>query len=157
LLVGTFTSKTISGNSTGSYRISDLSDPENINSGNFELTHTGKDGIGTVVYVFDVSGYSGNRTWAFQHCTDAGEISTTCSLTAIALYDGADNLVAGTATLATPLELNSNLETVCSLSAINIVSNSQNKGGVLHCGIDTKSKNRWWHNNISIRTMGFAI
>lgn len=130
LVVGTLTSKTISGNSTGSYRICDISDPENINSGNFELTHTSKDGIGTVVYVFDVSGYSGNRTWAFQHCTDAGEISTSCSLTAIALYDGADNLVSGTATLATPLELNSNLETVCSISAIELVSNTQNKGGV---------------------------
>ncbi|MBN2682254.1 MAG: hypothetical protein JXR58_07080 [Bacteroidales bacterium] len=52
LVVSTFSSKTNNVASTGSYRIVDNSDSESINSDVFQLTHSGKDGIGTVLGCF---------------------------------------------------------------------------------------------------------
>lgn len=107
LVVATFTSKTISGASTGGYRIADNSD-NNANSGEFQLTHSGKDGIGTIVHIFDVSSLSGNRTFVFQHKTTAQTLSTSATITAIVLFDGNNQLTNAIQQLASPIPVNDN-------------------------------------------------
>jgi hypothetical protein len=99
LVVGTFTSKTTSGTSTGGYRIADVADNSD-NSGEFQYSHAGKDGVGTLVHIFDVSGDTGNKSYEFQHYTDAQTLETSSTLTAIALNDGIYDLNSDVSQLA---------------------------------------------------------
>jgi len=109
--VATLTSKTTSGSSTGAYRIADDSD-HNINSGEFQHSHSGKDGIGTIVHIFDVSSLSGNRTYVFQHNTTAQTLNTSATITAIVLYDGSNQLTNDVQQLSSPLAANNEWESV---------------------------------------------
>ena len=120
LLIATLTSKTSSGASTGGYRIAD-NDDNSINSGEFQLTHSGKDGIGTIVHIFDVSSLSGNRTYTFQHKTSAQTLNTSATITAIVLYDSDNQLVNDIQQLATPLAAeDSDWATVVSKTEFNL-------------------------------------
>jgi hypothetical protein len=120
LVIATFNSKTLSGTAEAGYRIADNADANGINSGTILRTHNGKDGIGSVVYIFDVSAYSGNRTYVFQHKTDAGTLSTTVSITAIALYDGTNQLTCDVKLLAAPIELTTSWVSVLETDAITL-------------------------------------
>ena len=82
LIVATFTGKTTTGSAIATYRIADNAD-NNINSGEIKRSHSGTYGIGSQVYIFDVNSFSGNRTYTFQHKTDAQTLETTVNLTAI--------------------------------------------------------------------------
>ncbi len=120
LLIATLTSKTSSGASTGGYRIADNSD-NNINSGEFLHTHSGKDGIGTIVHIFDVSSLSGNRTYAFQHKTTAQTLNTSATITAIVLYDGEYQLTNDIQQLGSPIVVSdSNWSSVVSKTNFNL-------------------------------------
>lgn len=82
----------------GSFRIADSSDPDNINSGMFQRSlssiKTSDHGIGSVVYIFDVRGLSGNRTYVFQHCINnpSKTLTTNSTIVAIPLTDGSNYL-----------------------------------------------------------------
>lgn len=86
-VIVSFTSTTNSGNALASYRVVDSSD-SNISSEIIERTHNGTPGVGSVIHSFDVSSFSGNRTYVFQHKTDAQTLNTSGVITAIGLNDG---------------------------------------------------------------------
>ncbi|MCC5930505.1 MAG: T9SS type A sorting domain-containing protein [Cyclobacteriaceae bacterium] len=124
LVVATFSSKTTTGSATGYYRIADVSDAANLNSGVFELTHNSFDNNGSVSYIFDVGAFSGIKTYDFQHRTSAQTIQTEINMTAIALSDGAVHLPADVQQLNTDLEVSgSNWITVVESKA-NVLSHT---------------------------------
>lgn len=91
-VIASFSSRTNSGIALTNYRIADGADPTNYRSNEITISHNATFQTGSVVHIFDVSSLSGNRTYAFQQSTDAGSVTTNVTLTAIALYDGNNQL-----------------------------------------------------------------
>jgi hypothetical protein len=136
-VIATFTSKTESGSAMAGYRTADNSDPDNISSGEIHRSHNGTYGIGSVVYLFDVSLVSGNRTYVLQHKTDAGTLYTAYTLTAIVLFDGTDELNSDLNILSEPALIPDSWENLIESSAVSTtggfyvaaVTNSQKTSG----------------------------
>ncbi|MBN2681915.1 MAG: hypothetical protein JXR58_05370 [Bacteroidales bacterium] len=77
----------------------------------------------TIVHIFDVSSYSGTKSYSFQHKTTAGILTTSASITAIALYDGEDQLICDLQQLSSPLEATSSAwETIIQSTGITLSS-----------------------------------
>lgn len=93
-VIANFSSRTNSGTAKASYRIADEADPTSFKSNEIDISHNATFQSGSVIHIFDVSSLSGNRTYAFQQSTDAGTVTTHVTLTAIALYDGNNQLEA---------------------------------------------------------------
>ena len=124
LIVATFTGKTTTGSAIATYRIADNAD-NNINSGEIKRSHSGTYGIGSQVYIFDVNSFSGNRTYTFQHKTDAQTLETTVNLTAIALFDGTNQLANTINQLSSPVVINTSWEAALES---NVVTSTGNGG-----------------------------
>ncbi len=106
LVVATFTGKTSSGSADATYV---LVDDESHASGEIQRSHSGTSGIGSVVTIFTVTS-TGTRTYKFQHKTTAQTLETSVNITAIALYDGATQLVSDVTTLGSPATINATQE-----------------------------------------------
>lgn len=91
-VIANFSSRTNSGTANTTYRIADEADPSNFKSNETIVSHNSSFQTGSVIHIFDVGSLSGNRTYAFQQSTDAGTVTSHVTLTAIALYDGDDQL-----------------------------------------------------------------
>ncbi len=132
LVTASFTSFSTPFGNTGTafFRIADQSNPDVINSGVIEHAISGRDLIGSIVYIFDVSAYTGNRTFAFQQMTNPLlTLETTINMTAIALYDGTHQLNCDIKQLNATQTLTENWETAV-ISTNNILpANSSGKGG----------------------------
>lgn len=88
------------------YRIADNAD-NTINSGDIIRTANQFPGVGSQVYVFDVSAYSGNRTYYLQHKVAGNTLSTSASIVALALYDGTTAFSADVKTVSSPVSTSS--------------------------------------------------
>jgi hypothetical protein len=91
-VIATFSSWMSEGTALTTYRTADLADPDNICSDEINRSNNATRGIGSVIHIFDVGAFSGERTYAFQFKTDAGTLNSVVTLTAIALFDGTDHL-----------------------------------------------------------------
>lgn len=87
---------------TAYLRITDAADPSNINSGVFSRGLTSSKitdyGIGSIVYIFDVSSYSGNRTYNLEHSfsNTARTLTTNGTIVAIGLSNDLKNAITTT-------------------------------------------------------------
>ncbi|WPR71439.1 hypothetical protein SLW70_16110 [Flavobacterium sp. NG2] len=101
MVTASFSGKTLSGSAIATYR---LVDDQSHVSGELQRTQSGTYGIGSVVYIFDVTS-TGTRTYKFQHKTTAQTLETNVAITAVALYDGSNTLKSNVKTLSTPVEM----------------------------------------------------
>ncbi|MBE9469145.1 MAG: T9SS type A sorting domain-containing protein [Bacteroidetes bacterium] len=114
LLVSTFELEMTSAgndNRQASIRIADNADPDNINSGVFvrglSASKSTDFGIGSIVYIFDVSAFSGNRTYNLEHSfsTSARTLSTSGTIVAVSLTDGTTDLYNSVKQLVSPVTM----------------------------------------------------
>lgn len=98
-------------NRQASIRISDNADAENINSSVFirglSASKSTDFGIGSIVYIFDVSALSGSRTYNLEHSfsTTARTLTTDGTIVAVSLTDGATDLQNSLKQLAAPVSM----------------------------------------------------
>ncbi|MDP3916366.1 MAG: hypothetical protein Q8R96_21780 [Bacteroidota bacterium] len=132
LVVASFTSFSTPFGSSGTafFRVADQSNPDLINSGVIEHAISGRDLIGSIVYIFDVSAYSGNRTFVFQQRTSPVlTLETTINLSGIALYDGSHQLNSKVVQRSEALTLTENWETAVISTNNTLPANPSGKGG----------------------------
>ncbi len=114
LVISTFQCEMTSSDATyraASYRIADKADPVSINSGVIQRSLSNPKstdyGIGSQVYIFDVSSYSGTRIYSLQHSlsTPSRTLITSATIAGIALKSGDENLVCKTTQASSSSEI----------------------------------------------------
>ncbi|MDA3882402.1 MAG: T9SS type A sorting domain-containing protein [Bacteroidales bacterium] len=99
------------------YRIVDNSDENNINSGEIHRSLSNAKstdfGIGSVVYIFDVSGVSGDKTYVLQHNISSNKnLGTNATIVAIALKSDTEHLKNDVKRVSSPITMGTSWESV---------------------------------------------
>ncbi|MDD5571855.1 MAG: T9SS type A sorting domain-containing protein [Bacteroidales bacterium] len=127
-----------------SYRIADNADATNINSGVFRksLSNPGSTdfGIGSVVYIFDVRAFSGNRTYVFQHSfnTTARTLTTNAAIVAVALKSASVQLKNELKRVSSPVTMSSTWDAVTG-SETTVIKSSAAGGFYVAASLETRT------------------
>lgn len=114
LVVSTFQCEMTSADATyraAGFRIADKADPSSINSGVIQRSLSNPQstdyGIGSQVYIFDVSSYTGTRTYSLQHSLSEPSriLTTNATITGVALKSGDEDLVCEITQTSSPSEM----------------------------------------------------
>lgn len=113
-----------------SLRIADEADATNINSGIIQLSLSNPGStdyrIGSIVYIFDVSALSGNRTYSLQHSfnTSVRTLTTKGTIVAFALKSGTEQLKNAMKRVSSPVVMSTSWDVVTGSETDLITTNS---------------------------------
>jgi len=125
-----------------SYRLSYDGDPNNVNSDTIKRSLSNiisKDfGIGSQVYIFDVSSYSGNQTFSLQHSFAATSrtLTTSATVVAISLKGDTEHLKNDTKVVTTPVEMSDSWSAVTG-SETSVISPTVSGGFYVSASIES--------------------
>ncbi|MBC8146763.1 MAG: hypothetical protein H8E98_02125, partial [Bacteroidetes bacterium] len=147
LVVATFQVEMTSPDGHGreaSFRIADNASQETINSGTIKRSLANAKstdyGIGSVVYIFDVSELSNNRTYVLQHAfsTVARTLTTNGTIVAVALKGGSEHLKNDVKRVSSPVTMGTEWAAV-SGSETSVITTTVTGGFYVAASIESKT------------------